>query len=434
MDRAHAVVETFGPAGYLIYASSNPLPEGSPMQDSGITYNDRLIWADGKVVFSKNELISTINEPRALLTVKRGMHTFLARVPRIKISDLRVSPSQRSEIEDWQHAGSIRGRIQDLFFVPYTFSQGCVVEEQLSYLNANSREESPCVRERSEEETPLSPGDHIIAIDGIAIHSSFELLKYLQSRHIQLIVQNEKDLRPILWKDADKNFGSEIDWNALGKMICSVGTDQPIREMGKLRLLNPVEPKLIDNIPLPDTVRSRMENSITAQKKAIEEIKNPQEKETALRQLEESQRKLLLGIALQDRPVNYNPSPVTLFVNIFKETYRTLVALLTGILSPKWLAGPVGMVQVMQHSWTLGVKEALYWLAVISMNLGILNFLPVPVLDGGHICFSLWEAITKKQIKAKTMERLIIPFILLLIAFFIYLTYHDIVRLIGKIF
>jgi regulator of sigma E protease len=435
MDRARAVADGFGPAAYLIYASGYPFAEGSPMQQSGIQNNDRLLWADGKLIFSRNELVATINEPRSLVTVKRGADVFLARVPRMKISDLRMSNTQKSEIEDWQHAGSIKGKIQDLFFLPYTISPSCVIEEPLSYLNANSQEESPCMaRERAESEIPLQNGDRIIAIDGIAVSSPFELLQNLQTRHIQLIVQNEKAVSPILWTQADKNFACGIDWEGLETMICSIGTEQPIREVGNLRLLNPVEPKLVDDIPLSESVRSKLQSSDALQRKAIEKIKNPQERENALKLLEENKRKLVLGIPLQDRPVRYNPSPVTLFVNIFKETYRTLIALVTGMLSPKWLSGPVGMVQVMHQSWTVGIKEALYWLAVISMNLGILNFLPVPVLDGGHICFSLWEAITKKKIKAKTMERLIIPFILLLIAFFIYLTYNDIVRLIGRIF
>jgi regulator of sigma E protease len=435
MDRSHAVIDTFSPASYLIYPSTQPLPEGSPMQNSGIQANDRLLWADGKVIFSRQELVATINEPRALLTIQRGMQTLLVRVPRVKVSDLRLNSVKKSEIEDWQHEEALKGKVQDLYFIPYTLSSHCVIEDPLTFLNANSQEESPCsCEERAEVLTPLFSGDRILAVDGIEVASATELLKGLQSRHIQIIVQNAKDGEPVLWTEADQHFIDAVDWKSLGAMICSIGTPDPIREMKGMRLLNPVEPKLIDDLPLSNAMRSRMESSVTAQKKAIESIKNPKEKEAALKQLEESQRKLLLGIPLQDRTVFYNPSPITLFGNIFKETYRTLVALVTGILSPKWLSGPVGMVQVMQHSWTVGAKEALYWLAVISMNLGILNFLPVPVLDGGHICFSLWELVTKKQIKAKTMERLIIPFILLLIAFFIYLTYHDIVRLIGKVF
>ncbi|HEY2811506.1 MAG TPA: site-2 protease family protein [Rhabdochlamydiaceae bacterium] len=433
VERLHAVFETLAPAGYLIYLGENgALPEGSPMRESGIKNKDRILWADGKLIFSRNELIETINEPKALLTVKRGDQAFLTRVPRVKVSDLRINSVQRAEWEDWQHEQSIKGRVQDLFCIPYTFTPEGTIESQLSYLNAESREESPCARERSANEIPLNPSDRIIAVDGIPIHSAIELIQYLQTRHIQLIVDNETDIKPLLWKVADKHFACDIDWNALGQMSCTIGSENPIRQLGNVRLLNPVEPKHIGDLPLSEGMRSRIAENLSAQKKAIEEMGDSQEKETALELFEENQRKLMLGIPLQDKFVHYNPSPFTLFANVLSETWRTLFALFTGILSPKWLAGPVGMVQVMQQSWTVGVKEALYWLAVISMNLGILNFLPVPVLDGGHICFSLWEAITKKRIKSKTMERLILPFILLLIALFIYLTYHDIARLITR--
>jgi regulator of sigma E protease len=96
------------------------------------------------------------------------------------------------------------------------------------------------------------------------------------------------------------------------------------------------------------------------------------------------------------------------------------------------MSGPVGIIQVVHQSWMVGVKEALFWMAVISLNLGIVNLLPVPVLDGGHIMFSLLEAVRKRPLRAKTMERLIIPFIGLLIVFFLYITYQDIARLFSK--
>jgi regulator of sigma E protease len=132
--------------------------------------------------------------------------------------------------------------------------------------------------------------------------------------------------------------------------------------------------------------------------------------------------------------VIYNPSPFKMFVGVFDETWRTLRALVTGYLSPKYMSGPVGIVQAIHYGWMLGIKEALFWIAVISLNLGIINLLPVPVLDGGHICFAVIESITKKPIKAKTMERLVIPFIVLLVLFFIYLTYQDILRLLSRFF
>jgi regulator of sigma E protease len=83
----------------------------------------------------------------------------------------------------------------------------------------------------------------------------------------------------------------------------------------------------------------------------------------------------------------------------------------------------------MQQGLGIGFKEALYWMGLISLNLGIINLLPIPVLDGGHICFSLWEVITRKRIPAKALEKIVFPFVILMIAFFIYVTFQDIIRL-----
>jgi regulator of sigma E protease len=98
------------------------------------------------------------------------------------------------------------------------------------------------------------------------------------------------------------------------------------------------------------------------------------------------------------------------------------------------MAGPIGIVDGLQQGWMSGVKEGLFWIGMISINLGLINLLPIPVLDGGHICFSLYEMITKKPVRAKTMERLIVPFFVLLALAFIYLTFQDVIRLLPRLF
>ena len=137
---------------------------------------------------------------------------------------------------------------------------------------------------------------------------------------------------------------------------------------------------------------------------------------------------------MTDRFVNFNPNPIALFGNVFSEIARNLTALFSGSLGPKQFGGPIFIVQVMQQSWSIGFKEALFWLGAISLNLGVLNLLPIPVLDGGHICFSIIEKIRKKPMTAKMMQRLVIPFVALLIFMFIYLTYNDITRIFGRFF
>lgn len=435
-EHIRSVFGTIQPASYLIYKRSSSLPlENSPMKDSGIEDGDRILWADGKLLFSIQDLIETINEPKALLTIQRDEQSFLVRVPRLMISDLRLSYDQKAELEDWQHEAKIKGKPSDLFFIPYHLSSDCQIENAISYLNGETIEQQPTGEARSPLEVPLQSGDRVIAVDGLPVSSVYELIHLLQTRHIQIIVNKENPNRaPVSWKEADYAFVSSIHWLDLEKMIQSIGTKGPIKQMLSLKLLNPVSPKTMSQLPIPEERREQMETVLAAQRKEIEQIKDPKQKAQAERLFEAGQNQVKLGIIPANRMVIYNPSPFVLFHNVFQETWKTIVALFTGNVSPKYMTGPVGIVHVMQQSWGYGFKEALFWLGMISLNLGVLNLLPIPVLDGGHICFSLWEWITKKPIKAKTMERLIIPFIVLLVALFIYMTYNDLVRLFSGFF
>jgi regulator of sigma E protease len=309
-----------------------------------------------------------------------------------------------------------------------------IVEGPLGYISDTSvvqKQFEPAVR--SYKEIPLQRGDRILAVDGSPVASSYQLLEKLQSRQVQIIVEKMEKSPVYSSKEADRYF-ADFSLDNLNKIINSIGTQMPVSEMGNLRLLNPIAPVRMSDFPLPKEKKIQQEQQIEEQRKAIEALTDPKQKEAALKTLELYQKRLMLGINLQDRPVYYNPSPVELFSNVFQETYRTLLALISGHLSPKMISGPVGIVQVIHYGWSTGVTEALYWLAVISLNLGLLNLLPIPVLDGGYITFAIIEMFTKKPINSKTMERLIIPFVVAIVLLFIYLTYNDISRLIGRFF
>jgi regulator of sigma E protease len=98
------------------------------------------------------------------------------------------------------------------------------------------------------------------------------------------------------------------------------------------------------------------------------------------------------------------------------------------------MMGPVGIVHVMQHQWMVSLNDALFWLGMISLNLGLLNLLPLPILDGGYIALSVFEMITRRRLKAKTIEKIVVPFAILLILFFVFLTYNDIIRIVSNLF
>ncbi len=434
LERATAAMGVISPANYLIFANSTQggLAEETPMKDSGVEYGDRLLWMDGELIFSRRQLVSIVNESKSLLKVQRGGNSFLTRIPRLKISDLRLSSAQKAELDDWQHEAGLKTKVGDLYFIPYNLTDKCVVEEPVIYLNQDSREQVFASSERAPLAIPLEKGDRILSVDGQMVTQSSSILTQLQSRRIQIIVKKEGSTAPVSWKKADAVFAAGLDIDQLKEIIATVGTANPISQVGDLKLLKPVTPKPFNDFNHPDAERNQRAKEFEAQKKMIEKIENSQEREAAFNALEENQKKLALGIVFRDSSVQYNPSPFTQFGNVCDEIRKTFGALFTGYLSPKWLAGPVGIVQVMQKNWSEGFKEALFWMGVISLNLGLLNLLPVPVLDGGHICFSLWEAITKKPIPSKVMERMIIPFVVLLVIFFIYVTYHDIMRLVQR--
>jgi regulator of sigma E protease len=212
----------------------------------------------------------------------------------------------------------------------------------------------------------------------------------------------------------------------LQHIVHSIGTGSPIKNAGHLYLLNPIQPKTRSEF-LPTTEKKALfATEIQAQRKEIESIKDPERRAQALQQLEASEKQLLLGLAFQDRKVVYNPLPTQLFDDAFCQIWQTLRSLVSGLLNVKALSGPVGIVKEVYAVSLIGFKESLYFLGFMSLNLGIFNLLPMPILDGGTITITLLEMITRRRIPPKTLEMIMIPFVLLLAGFFIYVTFNDI--------
>ncbi len=425
-------VGILAPASYLIYQSS--LYDNLPLANSGIQPNDRIIWVNGEILFSNEQLVQILNSNSVLLTIERGGKTFLGKVPRIPLDDLRLSSEEMTEIEDWKYEAGFYGSKKSYDFIPYTLSHDLRVEKGLYYVN----DESKVIRASSGVKTSpldvmLHPGDRILAVDGIPVHNTTTFLNELQTPRFQIIVKRGK-MEGISWENGDQVFLHGTDWEGLLPIVRSIGRGSPVETSGSFQLLNPVVPIRLKDFPMSESQRKEFDKNMVKQLAAAEKISDSGQKEQTLNALEQYQNRLMLGVALTDRLVNYNPNPFMLFGSVFSEITRNLTALFTGSISAKQFGGPIMIMDVMQSSWKIGIKEALFWLGAISLNLGILNLLPIPVLDGGHICFSILEKIRRKPLKAKTMQRLVIPFVALLIFLFIYLTFNDITRIFGRFF
>ncbi len=423
------------PSSYLIYDGQWSFSsEGTPAAASGIVSGDRVLWADGERIFSVQQMSALMNGSTVFLTVQRGDAIFSAKVARVQLNALKIHPSEKAEISDWQYDAKLKGKLQDLYFIPFTLSPQGVIESRLDFLEP--REESlflaPC--KDCARAIPLQEGDRILALDGIPFQTTHQFLKDLQERRFLMIVDRGGAFeKPAGWNQSDLDF-EQFNRSSLDAWVASIGRGYSVHADGDLHLLAPMIPRVKSELPMTPEQRSLLASEMDGVKKKIESMKDPAKRSEAMKQFEAAKQRLALGMSFKDREVVYNPNPLQGFVSVLDDTWRTLQGLFSGHLNPKYMSGPIGIVQVVHQGWTVGLKEALFWMGVISLNLGIVNLLPIPVLDGGHIVFSLVEIVRRRPVASKTMERVMIPFVGLLIAFFVYITYQDVLRLLSQIF
>jgi regulator of sigma E protease len=165
------------------------------------------------------------------------------------------------------------------------------------------------------------------------------------------------------------------DWSAIGQLVQQYGhagepLDVEVERQGNLLELQ---------------VRPHQESSGWFEKRLILGVSNAPLSEKTLATWERSRTIVRYG-------------PLEGIPEAFKETWRLttstlglLARMLTGKASVKNLSGPITIAQFANDSASLGVSNFLFFMGLISLSLGILNLLPIPILDGGHIVFHLIE-------------------------------------------
>ena len=143
----------------------------------------------------------------------------------------------------------------------------------------------------------------------------------------------------------------------------------------------------------------------------------------------------VIGITLGNETISYQPGPleaVGLSVKRNVQTagliLRTLGELFTGNASPKQLMGPVGIAQLSGASARQGWVELFALMASISLNLGLLNLLPIPVLDGGHMAIMGMEAVARRDFSLAVKEKMLFAGFVLLMMLMVTVIYNDLTR------
>ena len=206
-----------------------------------------------------------------------------------------------------------------------------------------------------------------------------------------------------------------------GDMILKIN-NYPIKTWNDIK-------KAIDNSNPPLFLTIKRDNKIL-------KIKiNPKIMETKNVFGEDVKRKLI-GISPSGKIITIRYPIMTSFNIALDETidkskliFTGFMKMITGVIGLENVSGPVTIVKVTSDATAYGASAVLLLMALISVNLGILNLLPIPALDGGHIMFNLYELIMRREVNEEIMIKLTIGGWIILGSLMIVGFYNDITRL-----
>jgi regulator of sigma E protease len=145
-----------------------------------------------------------------------------------------------------------------------------------------------------------------------------------------------------------------------------------------------------------------------------------------------------MGVHLGDvmEVVRPGPTPLEQFRDVFVSMGRLIYGLIhskeTGI-GARSISGPVGIFGVWWFSIVSGgIRQGLHIAVILNINLAVINLLPIPVLDGGHIVFAIIERIRRRPLNARLVHAMSMTFAVLLITFMLYVTVFDVQRFLPK--
>jgi len=143
-----------------------------------------------------------------------------------------------------------------------------------------------------------------------------------------------------------------------------------------------------------------------------------------------------IGVAIAEPTRIFKPSAVEAIGMSFQKNaeftgliFQTLWGLVTRETSPRQLMGPVAIAQLSGESAQLGWIALMTLMASISLNLGLLNLLPIPVLDGGHIFIMALEGLVRRDFSVRVKEKMLLAGFVVLMMLMVTVIYNDLTRI-----
>jgi regulator of sigma E protease len=146
-----------------------------------------------------------------------------------------------------------------------------------------------------------------------------------------------------------------------------------------------------------------------------------------------------IGITVSDKFITEKYNPFMAIVKGSQQTWFlvklmgiTIIKLIERTVPANTLGGPILIIQMAGKQAQAGIPNFLFFMAIISINLGVVNLLPIPILDGGHLFFFLLEAIMGKPLSIKKREAAQQVGLVIIILLIVFVFYNDLSRIFAK--
>ncbi len=311
-------------------------------------------------------------------------------------------------------------------------------------------EDPPVIRYVAEDSPAgragLAPGDHVLEIQGTKTETWSDVLDHV------IVSANEK-LSVVVLRNGER-VETELEVALRGEDGAGVaGLFPPLQpDVGRLTPGFPAEQA---GIRVGDVITRVEGKPILYFEDLIEAIESSAGSEVAIEVLRGQERlefvltprrdqgRWFIGIAPGPPPtvIERYSNPFLAFGAATKETVRftrlTLVVLgklVTGRASVRQMSGPIGIAQASGETARRGFKDLLTFMAFLSLNLGILNLLPIPLLDGGHMAIIALEGLSGRDFSLQMKERILQVGFVMLLLLMVTVIYVDLSKIeaIGK--
>ena len=283
-------------------------------------------------------------------------------------------------------------------------------------------------------------GDLLVKFDGIPVASTFHLLRLVSGR--------DGDVVRLVLKRGDENVECDVtlpmgDVERAGGCLAGKVVENSPAALAGLEERDIV--KAFDGVRIvgwPHLCREVMAND-GSEVEIVVNRKGQEMKFLITPTFNEEYQKMVVGIVeghMPTFPWMHYKEPMAQIKGDASGIMRILDALTTPEKAgnaAKALGGPVMIVRALWASIKISIFNAVGFLRFLNINLAILNLLPIPVLDGGHIVLSLWEWITRRKVHPKIINILVNAFAVLLIGSMLLITFRDIfgpLSNVGKFF